>query len=950
MKKAVLKIEDMTCEHCKNAVTKAISGVEGVSKVNVDLKKNQAEFEYDPETLDFDSIREAVEEAGYSVMGMGRSHSGDKAAPVKVHVSGEASDSKKCTIRVGGMTCASCATNIEKALRRVEGVTSANVNFAAESATVEYDPNAVDKKTLENTIADVGYKVLTDSITFKITGMTCANCAMNIEKTLKKLEGISSVTVNFATESAIVYYDPSQITPAQMKKAVEDIGYGAEEKIEGEAALDREMKQRQEEITRQRNNLIFAATLGILIMLGSYRMYWRLHEFVPEILSNNYMLLLLTTPVVLGPARQFFVGTYKGLKHGFTDMNLLMATGIGAAYLIGLINTIWPEVGLGGKHLIFFETAAMLTAFIVLGRYLEALTRGKTSEAIRKLMGLQPKNATIMRGGKEVEVSVNEVQPGDIVVVKPGERIPVDGIVKEGYSSVDESMLTGESIPVEKKVGDEVIGATINKTGLLRFEATKVGKDTALAQIIKLVEEAQGSKPPIQKLADKVAGHFIVGVHILALLVFFFWFFVGYDLFFTQTAKFVLSPATLGGVGPFAFALLLSISVLVISCPCAVGLATPSAVMAGTGKAAEYGVLIKGGEALELAHKIKVIVFDKTGTLTKGQPSLTDVIAAKGFEVDEVLGYAASAEKGSEHPLGEAIVNGAESRGIRIEKSDAFQAIPGHGIVAKLADKSILLGNRKLMMDNGLEKTQFEETLTRLEDAGKTAMLVAIDKQIIGIVAVADTLKEYSKEAVEKLTQMGIEVVMMTGDNKRTAASIAKQVGIKRVLAEVLPQDKANEIRKLQAAGKIVAMVGDGINDAPALAQADVGIAIGTGTDIAKETGKIILIKEDLRDVVTAIEVSKKTIRKIKENLVWAFGYNTTGIPLGAGVLYPSLGLLISPELAALFMAMSSVSVTLNTVRLRRYVPSIRSRGESKPPPVRVTVSPGTPTGAIGSD
>ncbi len=922
MRKTTLNIEGMTCEHCENAVTRAITSVKGVKNVKIDLKKNQAEVEHDQAELNIDLIAEAVAKAGYKLADTQDLARKEEAHPMKTPDKNHR-NIKKSSIKVGGMTCASCATNIEKALKGLQGVEDANVNFTIGSATVKYDPTTVDQKTLENTIKNVGYHVLGDTVTFNITGMTCANCAMNIEKILKKQDGISSVTVNFATESAIVHYDPSQITPAQMKKAVTGIGYGAEEKLDGEASLDREMRIRKEEITKQRNNLLFAASFGILIMVGSYRMYWRLHEFVPEFLANNYVLWLLTTPVVFGPGRQFFVGTYKGLKHGFTDMNLLLATGIGAAYLIGTINTLWPGSGLGGERLIFFETAAMLTAFIVLGRYLEALTRGKTSEAIRKLMSLQPKNAIILRNGEEVEVSVDEVQPGDTIVVKPGERIPVDGVVKEGYSSVDESMLTGESIPVEKNAGDEVIGATINKTGLLRFEATKVGKDTALAQIIKLVEEAQGSKPPIQKLADKVAGHFILGVHILALLVFFFWFFIGYDLFFTQSAKFILSPATLEGVSTFSFALLLSISVLVISCPCAVGLATPSAVMAGTGKAAEYGVLIKGGEALELAHKVKTIVFDKTGTLTKGQPSLTDVVSSEGWKERDVLFYAATAEKGSEHPLGEAIVRGANEKDIKIEKADSFHAIPGHGVVATFDKKNILLGNRKLMADMGIGIEPFEKTMKRLETEGKTAMLVAVDGKILGIVAVADTLKENSREAVESLTRMGIDVVMMTGDNKRTAEAIAKQVSIKRVLAEVLPQDKAEEIKKLQNEGMIVAMVGDGINDAPALAQADVGIAIGSGTDVAKETGKIILIKEDLRDVVTAMDVSKQTIRKIKENLVWAFGYNITGIPLGAGILYPATGLLISPELAALFMAFSSVSVTLNTLRLKKYAPSV---------------------------
>lgn len=906
MKKATIDVKGMTCEHCKSKVTEALKGVEGVAKVSVDLKGGKAAIEYYEKKFDIGKAREAIEKAGYSV-GLGK---GEKT-----------SATEKSEIRIGGMHCASCAANIEKAVGKLAGVCKVSANFSAGSASVEYDPSLVGRNAIEGAVESSGYSVIRDSVVLKVSGMTCANCAANIERAIGRLGGVSNVAVNFPTESASVSYDSNSISIADIKKAIEEIGYRADEKMEGEEATDREARQRQEEIEMQRNNLILSAGLGILVMLGSYRMYWGLDMILPEILGNNYVLLLLTTPVVLGPGRQFFVGTYKGLKHGFTDMNLLMATGIGAAYLIGMVNTLFPDAGLGGKHLIFFETAAMLTTFIVLGRYLEALTRGKTSEAIRKLMGLKAKNATVVREGNEISIPIDDVVAGDIVRVKPGERIPVDGIVIDGYSSVDESMITGESMPAEKKSGDEVIGATINNTGTLKFRATRVGKDTALSQIIRLVEDAQSSKPPIQKLADKVAGHFIVGVHILALVVFLFWFFFGYDSFFTQSARFVLSPASLGGVGHFSFALLLSISVLVISCPCAIGLATPSAVMAGTGKAADYGILIKGGEALELAQKIDVIIFDKTGTLTKGKPSLTDVVSA-GMPEEDVLMFAASAEKASEHPLGDAIVKGAESRGIIATDVESFNAMPGKGVSAEVGGKQILLGNRKLMEENGIDTKRLENWMSKLEDEGKTAMLLAVNGSLDGIVAVSDTLKEHSKEAVESLSRMGIEVAMITGDNRRTAKAVGERLGIKNVLSEVLPEGKAEEVKKLQETGKIVAMVGDGINDAPALAQADVGIAIGSGTDIAKETGKIILIKEDLRDVVTAIEISRKTIGKIKENLFWAFAYNIVGIPIGAGVLYPLFGLLISPELAALFMAMSSVSVTMNTLRLRSYMPS----------------------------
>jgi Cu+-exporting ATPase len=628
----------------------------------------------------------------------------------------------------------------------------------------------------------------------------------------------------------------------------------------------------------------------------------------------------------VGPGWQFFLNSFRGLRRGVTDMNLLYATGIGAAYLIGVVNTFWPTAGFGGEKAVFFESAALLTAFIILGKWLEALTRGRTSEAIRRLMALQPKIARVIRNGQEVELPADEVLADDLVLVRPGERIPVDGLVLEGYSAVDESMLTGESLPVEKKAGDQVIGGTMNKTGAFKFRATRVGKDTALAQIIHLVEEAQASKAPIQKLADWVAGHFILGVHVLALSVFFFWFFVGYWRFFDPASRFLLTPYALGEIGVFGFAILLSITVLVISCPCAVGMATPSAMMAGTGKGAEHGVLFKGADAIEATSKLQAIIFDKTGTLTRGEPSVTDVESREsGAESrDEVLRLAAIAEKHSEHPLGEAIVRRATERGLAVPDADRFQAIPGHGVEAEYEGRAILLGNRKLMRERGVELAGLLPQAEALEANGKTAMFLAVDGKAAGIIAVADTLREHSAEAVARLHRLGLEVLMITGDNRRTAEAIARQVGIDRVLAEVLPQDKAEEVKKLQAERKRVAMVGDGINDAPALAQADVGMAIGSGTDIAKETGHVILIKEDLRDVVVALEVAKATMRKVKQNLFWAFSYNVASIPIGAGLLYPFFKLVVSPELAALLMAVSSVTVTLNTLLLRGFVPSLK--------------------------
>jgi Cu+-exporting ATPase len=645
----------------------------------------------------------------------------------------------------------------------------------------------------------------------------------------------------------------------------------------------------------------------------------------------------LTTPVVLGPGRQFFMNSFNGLRRGLTDMNLLYATGIGAAYFIAVVNTFWPDAGFGGEKATFYESAALLTSFIVLGRYLEAVTRGRTSEAIRKLMKLQPKRARVFRGDQELDIGADEVEVGDICLVRPGESIPVDGLVVDGYSAVDESMITGESIPVEKKAGDEVIGGTINKTGAFRFHATKVGKETALAQIVKLVEDAQATKAPIQRLADSVAGHFILGVHLLALGVFLFWFFGGFNWWFDPDSRFLLSPAELSGLEVFGFSLLLSVTVLVISCPCAVGLATPSAIMAGSGLGAQNGILFKGADAMEATAKLQTIVFDKTGTLTQGEPSVTDVISLNG-DRDEVLRLAAVAERNSEHPLGEAIVRGAQERGLEVPAADEFVAIPGQGVEARQNGAIILLGNRKLMAEKGVGLDGLLPEAERLEAEGKTAMFVAGGVQSLGIIAVADTLKPTSAQAVRELHGLGLKVAMITGDNRRTAEAIARQVGIDRVLAEVLPQDKAAEVRKLQEQGRRVAMVGDGINDAPALAQADVGIAIGSGTDVAKETGHVILVKDDLLDVVAAIQVARFTMRKVRQNLGWAFGYNTLAIPLGAGLLYPFTAQIVSPEVAAFLMAISSLSVTLNAMSMRGFRPPIRRGG--RPTPVAVEPQP----------
>jgi Cu+-exporting ATPase len=840
--------------------------------------------------------------------------------------------SQTVTLKVDGMSCASCVATVEGALRNTPGVHGAAVNLAAGNVRLEFDAARVGLTALTQAITDVGYEPVPERLVLTVLGMQSAHCAGVVEQGVRNLPGVLGAEANANNGTATVLYVPDLVRASEIKQAIRDLGYEPAERLEGQAALDREREARRREARRQGLWMAVAWPVSAFIMLITFRDY-RLFEaaaaLLPAWLLNNYALMALTTPIVFGPGGQFFTNSFRGLRHGVADMNLLYATGIGAAYLIGVLNTLWPDAGFGGEKAVFFESAALLTAFIILGRFLEALTRGRTSEAIRRLMNLQPKVARVVRNGDEVELPADDVLAGDVVVVRPGERIPVDGTVLEGYSAVDESMLTGESLPVEKKAGDPVIGGTMNKTGAFTFRATKVGRETALAQIIKLVEDAQGSKAPIQKLADWVAGHFILGIHVLALAVFVFWFFLGYGWFFDPASRFVLSPATLGNIGVFGFSLLLSITVLIISCPCAVGLATPSAMMAGTGKAAEHGVLFKGADAIEATAKLDAIIFDKTGTLTRGEPSVTDVIPLPERSREELLGLAAAADKNSEHPLAEAIVRAARAAGLALPDAEGFAAIPGHGVEASVAGRAVLVGNRRLMRERGVDLTPLVQEADRLEGEGKTAMFVAVEGRAAGLIAVADTLKEHSREAIAMLKRLGLEVIMITGDNRRTAEAIAAQASIPRVLAEVLPQDKAEQVRRLQAEGERVAMVGDGINDAPALAQANVGIAIGSGTDVAKETGHVILIKEDLRDVVVAIEVAQGTMRKVKQNLFWAFIYNLLGVPIGAGLLYPFWKIVVSPELAAFFMATSSVSVTLNTLLLKRFVPSLHQKAQA---------------------
>ncbi len=799
---------------------------------------------------------------------------------------------KKITLDIGDMSCVNCARTIEKQLANLNGVTHATVNLAAEKAIIDYNPNLVNQKAIEDTIVDAGYRVIHEKIVLQIGGMSCINCAQSIEKALKNREGIYTASVNFATEKVSVEYNPEQISLAGIKKTIHEVGY---EVIEAEKTLeDTEDKERQRHIRRLK--LLLAASIALTIPAVFFTWF----PILPT-LQNNILLLILVTPVQFVVGWTFYVGAYKGLRNKTTNMDTLIAMGTSTAWIYSAVVTFAPSTFPGAG--VFFDTAAMIITFILTGKLLDAIARGRTSEAIRKIMGLQAKIARVIRNGEEQEIPIEDVQTGDIVVVKPGEKIPVDGIVIEGYSSVDEKVITGESIPVEKKQGDQVVGATMNKTGMLKFKATKVGKDTVLAQIINMVEDALSSKAPVQRLADVASSYFVPIIIITATLSALVWYFLV--------------------AAGFIFALTVFIAVLIVACPCALGLATPTAIMVGVGKGAENGILIKSGEALETAHHLQAVVFDKTGTLTKGEPEVTDIIPAKPFSEDQFLQFAAVAEKNSEHPLGEAIVKRAKERGIQVDEPEFFDSIPGYGVEVKHNAAKILLGNRKLMETKGVNVDQLEGKMVELEEEGKTAMLMAIDNQAAGLIAVADTVKEHSTEAVKTLQQMGLEVIMITGDNKRTAQAIALQVGVNCVLAEVLPSEKAIEIKRLQADGKVVAMVGDGINDAPALAQANIGIAVGSGTDVAIETGDIVLIKNDLRDVVVAIQLSRATMKKIRQNLFWAFFYNIALIPLAAGAFFPIVHVLFNPVYASIAMASSSVTVVSNASLLRRFRPKI---------------------------
>jgi Cu+-exporting ATPase len=818
---------------------------------------------------------------------------------------------KEKVIKVTGMTCAACAKAVERVTKKLNGVEAASVNIATEKLSIKYDTTQSTYEDIKGAIEKAGYGVIEEveskEVIIPIGGMTCASCAKAVERTIKKLDGIEDISVNMATEKASIKYNPKTVRLSEIKSAIEKAGYKVLE-IENKNTVDKDKLRKEKEIKTLWTKFIVSAIFAIplfYVAMGPMLKPPFPTLPVPSIIDPmmyplNFALteIFLTIPVVIAGYKFYTSGT-KALINKSPNMDSLVAMGTSAAILYSLYSTYRIYIGeFGAVDDMYFETAGIIITLILLGKSLEAVSKGRTSEAIKKLMGLAPKTAIIIKDNKEIEIPIEEVEAGDIILVKPGTKIPVDGEVVEGNTSVDESMLTGESIPVEKNAGDKVIGASINKNGSIKFRATKVGSDTALAQIIKLVEDAQGSKAPIAQMADIVSGYFVPIVFGIATLSALGWYFSGESLVFSLT---------------------IFIAVLVIACPCALGLATPTAIMVGTGKGAEYGVLIKGGEALETAHKINTIVFDKTGTITEGKPEVTDIVVTDVVDKNILLQIAASAEKGSEHPLGEAIVKAGERENLQILKVDKFKAMPGYGIEVEIENSVTLLGNRKLMLDRSISLQSLENESDRLAGEGKTPMYIAIDNKLAGIIAVADIVKESSAKAIQKLHEIGIEVAMITGDNKKTANAIAKQVGIDRVLAEVLPQDKANEVKVLQLEGKKVAMVGDGINDAPALAQADIGIAIGSGTDVAIESADIVLMRSDLMDVPTAIKLSKSTIRNIKQNLFWAFAYNIIGIPVAAGVLHIFGGPKLNPIFAAAAMALSSVSVLTNALRLRNF-------------------------------
>lgn len=889
------KIDGISCQACVVRIEKAVGKIKGVESASVNSVSEILTVEADEKEVSTEDIKKIVSDLGYGI-----------EEKVK--------ELSKSTVKIGGMTCQACVKRVERAVNKINGVSEGSVNLATEKLSVSFDGEAVDLDEIKKAVVDAGYSIEEEnkisSVTLSIEGMTCQSCVSRIEKKTSEMPGVEKISVNLATEKAVVDYRKNELKLSEIVKFINELGYKA---VKEEKVKDFDADKKQKDLDDEWKKFIIAILFAFPVFYIS--MGHMMGMPIPWIMNpeNNPMAfaliqLLLSIPVIV-IGKRFYVTGIKLLFKLSPNMDSLIAMGTGAAVIYSLYGTYM--IGSGNVeyvHVLYYESAVVILALIMLGKYLENVSKGRTSEAIKKLMGLQPKKASLMKNGEIVEVDIEDVEKGDVLLVKPGESIPVDGEVVDGITSVDESMLTGESIPVEKTIGSKVVGASINKNGSIKIEATAVGSDTALAKIVKLVEDAQGSKAPIARMADVISGYFVPVVIGIATISAITWYVLG------TTGKVALSAT------PGIFSLSIFIAVLVIACPCSLGLATPTAIMVGTGKGAEYGILIKGGEALEMAHRIDTVVFDKTGTITEGKPKLTDVISSGDLQDDELLRLAASAELHSEHPLGDAIVEGAKEKGLKLAEIEKFNSITGMGIEALVEGKNILVGNQKLMKTKGID-VKFTPEEDQLSKEGKTLMLMAADGKFQGVLAVADTVKKTSKEAVKILKEMGLKVAMITGDNALTAEAIAKEVGIDIVLSEVMPEDKSIEVKRLQKEGVRVAMVGDGINDAPALAQSDVGIAIGSGTDVAIESADIVLMKSDIKDVASAIQLSRATMRNIKQNLFWAFAYNSMGIPVAAGALYLITGHLLNPMIAGAAMAMSSVSVVTNALRLRFFEP-----------------------------
>ena len=889
------KIDGISCQACVARIEKAVGKIKGVDSASVNSVSEILTVEADEKEVSTEDIKKIVSDLGYGI-----------EEKVK--------ELSKSTVKIGGMTCQACVKRVERAVNKINGVSEGSVNLATEKLSVSFDGEAVDLDEIKKAVIDAGYSIEEEnkisSVTLSIEGMTCQSCVSRIEKKTSEMPGVEKISVNLATEKAVVDYRKNELKLSEIVKFINELGYKA---VKEEKVKDFDADKKQKDLDDEWKKFIIAILFAFPVFYIS--MGHMMGMPIPWIMNpeNNPMAfaliqLLLSIPVIV-IGKRFYVTGIKLLFKLSPNMDSLIAMGTGAAVIYSLYGTYM--IGSGNVeyvHVLYYESAVVILALIMLGKYLENVSKGRTSEAIKKLMGLQPKKASLIKNGEIVEVDIEDVEKGDVLLVKPGESIPVDGEVVDGITSVDESMLTGESIPVEKTLGSKVVGASINKNGSIKIEATAVGSDTALAKIVKLVEDAQGSKAPIARMADVISGYFVPVVIGIATISAITWYVLG------TTGKVALSAT------PGIFSLSIFIAVLVIACPCSLGLATPTAIMVGTGKGAEYGILIKGGEALEMAHRIDTVVFDKTGTITEGKPKLTDVISSGDLQDDELLRLAASAELHSEHPLGDAIVEGAKEKWLKLAEIEKFNSITGMGIEALVEGKNILVGNQKLMKTKGID-VKFTPEEDQLSKEGKTLMLMAADGKFQGVLAVADTVKKTSKEAVKILKEMGLKVAMITGDNALTAEAIAKEVGIDIVLSEVMPEDKSIEVKRLQKEGVRVAMVGDGINDAPALAQSDVGIAIGSGTDVAIESADIVLMKSDIKDVASAIQLSHATMRNIKQNLFWAFAYNSMGIPVAAGALYLITGHLLNPMIAGAAMAMSSVSVVTNALRLRFFKP-----------------------------